>query len=223
MKRFDFFQPIHNQIRTQLYETGAWLQQADVDETLESGVTVSRLQAVVNLLQAYLAFGERHILPAVIAYESAIADSLVQERANLSRLLKPLEVRINVQEKLSQQTVLDSDTEGLATCFESLALQTIQYLRREENLAGKILWRYYSDAELQAMATSLRDDECFTMLPVAAKTVAAKTEASAATKVEENQFATETFYQTMTARAASFIYPQQRSLLQDVLAGGMVV
>ncbi len=218
MKRFDFFQPIHNQIRTQLYETGAWLQQADVDETLESGVTVSRLQAVVNLLQAYLAFGELHILPAVIAYESAIADSLAHERAEMRRLLKPLGARIDVQETSSQQPVLDRDTVDLATCFESLALQTIQYLRREENLAGKILWRYYSDAELQAMATLLRDDECFIMLPVPAKS-----EASATTKEEDKQFATETFYQTITARAASFIYPQQRSLLQDVLAGGMAV
>ncbi|RYZ61796.1 MAG: hypothetical protein EOO14_04035 [Chitinophagaceae bacterium] len=223
MKRFDFFQPIHNQIRAQLYETGALVQHADVDQASESGTTLYRLQGVLNLLQVYMAFGELHILPAITAYESAIADSLLQERAEMGKVQEQLKESIDAQGWASQPPGQGRETEDLATCFESLALQMIQYLRREENLAGKLLWRYYSDEELQALATKLWGEKVFAPHSFSGKTIPAK-EWHATQPIEnESCVANASFYQTMTARAASFLYPQQRSLLQDVLAGGMVV
>lgn len=222
MKRFDYFQPIHNTIRVQLYETGALLQQSDFDLPREAETAVDNVKAVISLLESYQAFREKHTLPAVAAYEPAIADSLVQECTEAGRLREKLRALVNAFDVGSQQPRQDWSAGDLVTSFENLALFTIQHLRREENLASKLLWRYYSDAELQAIAAIMTGQPAFSSLPASGKRIVSDRPAHAKSKGQDRCLPNQNVFQSMAATAISTMYPQHRSLLQDVLAGGMI-
>lgn len=164
MSRYNFFYWINKGLRTLLYDTGFLLQRTDFTVAEEAMAAHDRLQVVLSSFEALRFKEAQYILPAITYYEPGIADRFNQERTEVYRLHKALEELLKNDDVSHSHPKQTANGLGVVAAFEELSLLMILQMNSAEKLLPKILWRYYSDSELQTIAWKMaanNDAICF--------------------------------------------------------------
>lgn len=152
MARYQLFHRIHKGLRALLYDTGLLLQRTDFTIADESREAVNRLHFVVALFERYQASEDLYLLPAMMACEPGIASSFEEEHEEgylLGKKLEKLTADFQKARLPLEQVAAGAEIFAL---FDEFILFNILHMGREEQVVTKILWRYYTDAELQKIA-----------------------------------------------------------------------
>jgi len=151
MQRYNIFYQIHKGLREMLYQTASRLQQTDFTTASETEVITEQMNTVLDLFDKHAATEDHFILPAIETYEPAVcslfAEEHVQDHAlseKLRSVLKGLQVAETDQDKNTWGTVL-------RPVFIDFVVFNLNHMAKEEEVLNKLLWRYYSDEELQAI------------------------------------------------------------------------
>lgn len=155
MARYNLFHHIHKAQKALLYDTSMLLQRTDFTMEEEAKEAISRLPFVVALFERYQYAEDIYVLPTMTAYEPGVADSFEQDHRRACQLGKSLESLLHAFSHHSLPLEKTAVGNTIITRFEELMLFHIQHMGREEQVISKILWRYYTDAELQRLAWTL--------------------------------------------------------------------
>jgi hemerythrin-like domain-containing protein len=151
MQRYNIFYQIHKGLREMLYQTASRLQQTDFTMASETEAIAEQMNIVLDLFDKHAATEDHFILPAIETYEPSVsslfAEEHVQDHAlsdKLRSVLKGLQVAENDNDKNTWGTVL-------RPVFIDFVVFNLNHMAKEEEVLNKLLWRYYSDEELQAI------------------------------------------------------------------------
>jgi hypothetical protein len=151
MNRFNLFYRINKGLKALLYDTSMLLQRADFTVADEVSTVHRRLQTVLSIFDAFRFSEEQYILPAIIYYEPGIATKFEEDRKERQRLLFQIEKSL-----FAADPTREAESElpvgiKLITDFEFFSTLIITLMACDERLLNMLLWRYYSDPELQAI------------------------------------------------------------------------
>ncbi|HEV7331389.1 MAG TPA: hypothetical protein VGN63_10150 [Flavisolibacter sp.] len=224
MNRYNLFHRIHKGLRALLYDTSILLQRTDFTIQEEARVAISRLQFVISLFEKYQDSEDQYVLPAITAYEPGIAVGFEQEHEETYLVVKKLEALLKDFASTSLPLEQVSIGNEMVALFEEFTLSAILQIGREEQLVNKMLWRYYSDSELQKIALKIiRETETSTVSPYSKWMIRGLNNNEIVHWLKEvRHSADEDEYQTLLKTAAAELHPQRWNLLQDVLFTGMV-
>ena len=138
-----------------LYETAIHIQHADfwnVDETEE---VIERINEVARLFDKHADSEDEHVFPAVEKYDPAIADAFEQEHIKdhlLGKLLTDSIVRYQAAPVITEKVEVAREVQ---TNYVKFMTFNLEHMAKEEEVLNKILWRYYTDAELMAITRQI--------------------------------------------------------------------
>ncbi len=155
MNRYHLFYCLHKQLRVSLYETSLTLQRTDFAIDAEAHEADGRVRASLELFQHYQEAFDAHLLPAMMDYEPGVADCLRQERTGLLPFIQKLNAVLTRFHQVSLPAVQMAAGDELTAVFEAFLLFALHYLGKEARLSNPVLWRFYTDVELEQMAAQL--------------------------------------------------------------------
>ena len=135
-----------------LYDTALTLQQTHFTDTDQSYGAVKKLRTTVEIFDANAAHKDHFILPAIQEYEPSIADLFKMQHEkehDLSKKLGELLVAYNhaVKPELKIET-----GHAITRAFQEFMVYNLEHMSKEEAVLNEILWRYYSDAEIESIS-----------------------------------------------------------------------
>ena len=152
MSRFNVFNQIHKGLRAMLYDTALTLQQTHFTEIDQSYTAAKKVRTALEIFSANAAHKNHFVLPAIQEYEPSIADLFRMEYEMdhvMSRKLEELLVGHNhaVRPELKTETGL-----AISKAFQEFMVCNLEHMSKEEAVLNEILWRYYSDAEIESIS-----------------------------------------------------------------------
>jgi hypothetical protein len=225
MKRYNLFHRIHKGLRALLYDTSMLLQRTDFTIQEEAGEAVGRLQFVLALFEKYQYSEDLYVLPAMTAYEPSVADSFERDHEEAYQLAKKLSDLINDFNRVKLPLEKVAVSNAVVGAFEEFTLFTILHMTKEEQFVNKMLWRYYTDAELQKIAWKIVSEaEPDFTTPYTRWIVRGMNNNEIVRWLKEiRTTAAEDVFQAVLKTAETELQPRRWHLLQDVLTTGALV
>jgi hemerythrin-like domain-containing protein len=152
MERYNSFNIIHKGLRAALYQTALQLQQTDFTEEDAAEEALNKVREIVMLFEGHAHKEDHFILPMIAEYEPSVVATFNSEHEEDEKLGK--ELNNTVERVLSSTTLLEKLVSGreLTEAFIRFMVFNLNHMAKEENILNKILWRYYSDEEIKAVA-----------------------------------------------------------------------
>jgi len=163
MSRINVFNQIHKGLRAMLYDTALTLQQTHFADIDQSDTAVKKVRTTAEMINAHTAHEDHFIFPAIQAYEPSLVDVFTMEHLKNQSLSEKL-----VDSLIAHNHAVkpDSKTEtgkAIVRAFQEFMVYNLEHMTNEEGVLNEILWRYYSDEEIEAISKrvmrSRRDDE----------------------------------------------------------------
>jgi hemerythrin-like domain-containing protein len=140
-----------------LYETATSLQQADFTSEAESDETLTRLKEVIMLFNEHARKEDQFLFPALFQFEPSAVDAFKQEHiigvalsGNLHSAINRLEGLLKAADRVTAGKRINID-------FVEFMVFNLQHMSKEEDVLNKLLWRYYSDAEIQQIQQQIAE------------------------------------------------------------------
>lgn len=146
--RFNSFNLIHKSLRARLYDVALKLQQTYFADVEEAEIALEKVEEVVHQFEQHAHHEDTYVLPAVEAYQPQLVESFEKEHVEdieignrLIQLVKMYSTIENTEDRIAC---------GSAICkaFRDFMVFNINHMQREEIEVNRVLWQYYSDAEL---------------------------------------------------------------------------
>lgn len=151
MSRFNTFNQVHKALRAMLYDTALTLQQTYFGDAEEAETALEKVRAVVDVFDKHAAHEDQFILPAVEQYEPSIVDVFVQEHHKDHALSESLRGLLMVYKYAMQAGVKIETGQAINKAFIEFMIFNLEHMAKEETVLNKVLWRYYTDAEIIAI------------------------------------------------------------------------
>jgi len=158
MERYNSFNIIHKGLRAALYQTALQLQQTDFAEDDQREDAVNKVREIVMLFEGHAHTEDHFVLPMINEYEPSVVATFNAEHKEDERLGLALNTAV---EKLSEGTMPREKMlagSELTESFVGFMVFNLQHMAKEEDIINKILWRYYSDDEIKAVAMQISQD-----------------------------------------------------------------
>ncbi len=155
MSRYNIFFPIHKGLRPMLYETALPLQQTTFTDSEEADEMIDRLKCVIHFFEKHAATEDSMVFPAIAAYETSIVDAFEQEHDEDHALGKQLETLIAALETTNPPLLRQKIGDELTIAFIHFVAFNLAHMAKEEDVINNLLWRYYSDAELEVLSQKI--------------------------------------------------------------------
>ena len=222
MNRYNLFHKIHKGLRALLYDTSMLLQRTDFTMEEEAGEAISRVQFAVSLFDQYKQSEDLYMLPVMMDYEPGLADAFEQEHEGAYLLGKKLEKLAATFAATTLPLEKITHSTELLSLFEEFTLFNILHMAREEQVVNKVLWRYYTDAELQKIAWKIINaaESPFVMPYNKWMFQGLNNNEIVRWLKEVKQTAREMEFQSLLKSAEAELHPHRWGLLQDVLCPG---
>lgn len=222
MNRYNLFHKIHKGLRALLYDTGMLLQRTDFTMESEAQEAIARVQFVVSLFEQFQQAEDAVVLPAMIGYEMSVTESFEQEHEEgylLGRKLERLVSDFTIVSLPLEKVAVSTE---LVATFEEYTLIHILHMAREEQVVNRILWRYYTDTELQKIAWKIINDADAPLSTPYNKWILQGLNNNEIVRwlKEAKHTAKEPEFESLLKTAEAELHPHRWSLLQDVLATG---
>jgi len=163
MSRINVFNQIHKGLRAMLYDTALTLQQTHFADSDRSDAAVKKVRTTSEMINAHTAHEDHFIFPATQEYEPSLVDVFTMEHLKNHTLSEKL-VNSLVAHNHAVKPESKIDTgQAIIRAFQEFMLYNLEHMSNEESVLNEILWRYYSDEEIELIskriARSQRDDE----------------------------------------------------------------
>jgi hypothetical protein len=135
-----------------LYDTALVLQQTGFAETEDAETALEKVKIVVDVFESHAAHEGKFVLPAIQRYEPSIVDLFGQEQEKERALSQGLLGLIMVYRHAIKAGVKIETGQAINRAFIEFMIFSLEHMAKEETVLNKILWRYYSDAELEAIS-----------------------------------------------------------------------
>ncbi|HKZ67518.1 MAG TPA: hemerythrin domain-containing protein [Chitinophagaceae bacterium] len=151
MSRFNIFNQIHKALRAMLYDTSLTLQQTYFADAEEAETSLEKVRMTVDVFDEHAAHEDHFVLPAIQQYEPSLVDAFEQEHEKDHALSERIRGLIIVYHHAIKTEVKIETGEAINKAFIEFMIFNLQHMAKEETVLNKVLWRYYSDAEIMAI------------------------------------------------------------------------
>lgn len=222
MHRYNLFHKIHKGLRALLYDTGMLLQRTDFTIEEEAQEATGRVQFAVSLFEQFRQSEDAFVLPALTGFEPSVTEAFEQEHEEGYLLGQKLEYLMADFKTISLPLEKIAVSDELMAVFEEYTLFHILHMAREEQVVNKILWRYYTDAELQKIAWKIINDPASPLsMPYNKWMLLGLNNNEIVRWLKEVKLtAKEIEFQSLLKTAEAELHPHRWNLLQDVLTTG---
>jgi hemerythrin-like domain-containing protein len=149
--RYNIFYRIHKGLRTMLYETAIELQRTDFNNEEESETILQKITAVVDLFDNHAHTEDTMAFPAVEQYEPSVVDAFEKEHVKDHELSQKLRTLIVIFSSLKTDDEKINLGSAFRKAFVEFLVFNLEHMAKEEDVINNLLWRYYSDEEIQAI------------------------------------------------------------------------
>ena len=163
MSRINVFNQIHKGLRAMLYDTALTLQQTHFADSDQSDAAVKKVRTTVEMINAHTAHEDHFIFPAIQEYEPSLVDVFTMEHLkNHSLSEKLVDSLVAHNHAVKPESKIEAG-QALIRAFQEFMVYNLEHMTNEETVLNEILWRYYSDEEIEAISKrivrSRRHDE----------------------------------------------------------------
>jgi Hemerythrin HHE cation binding domain len=148
MTRFNIFNQIHKALRAMLYDTSLILQQTYFGDADEAETAMEKVRQVVDIFEAHAVHEDHFVLPAIRQYEPSLVDAFELEHIKDHALSEKLRGLLTVYNHAIKTEVKIETGQAIHRSFIDFMIFNLEHMANEETVLNKILWRYYSDAEI---------------------------------------------------------------------------
>lgn len=151
MTRYNIFNQIHKGLRALLYDTALLLQQTHFADADEAEAALDRVKFVVDLFDQHASHEDNYVLTAIQRYEPSVVDMFEQEHEKDHALSEALRGLLKVYRYAILPAVKIDTGHTIHKAFVEFMIFNLGHMAKEEVVLNKILWRYYTDAEILAI------------------------------------------------------------------------
>lgn len=151
MSRFNIFNQVHKALRAMLYDTSLTIQQTHFADAEETETALEKVRATVDIFDEHAAHEDHFVLPAIRQYEPSVVDAFEQEHEKDHALSERLRGLLTVYNHAIKTEVKIETGQAINQAFIEFMIFNLEHMAKEETVLNKILWRYYSDAEIIAI------------------------------------------------------------------------
>lgn len=155
MNRYNIFYQVHKGLREMLYNTASRLQQTDFNQPEETAILLKQVVAVTGLFDGHAATEDSLVLPAIEKYEPSVSTLFMEEHVKDHELSEKLRSIIKGLQEAASQNDINTWGALLRPVFIEFMVFNLEHMAKEEEVLNKLLWRYYSDAELQGITEKI--------------------------------------------------------------------
>jgi len=152
MSRFNIFNPIHKALRAMLFDTSLTLQQTYFGEMEEAETALEKVRIAVDVFDKHADHEDHFVLPAIQQYEPSLVDAFEQEHEKDHALSERLRGLLTVYNHVIKTEVKIETGQAINKAFIEFMIFNLEHMAKEEAVLNKVLWRYYSDAEIMAIS-----------------------------------------------------------------------
>jgi len=151
MERYNMFHQVHQGLRALLYETALLIQRTDFSFAEEAGGTAGHIEQVVSLFEKHAHTEDSFVFPMLAGYEPSVVTTFEEEHVEDHVIGKTLED--GLKSVLTSENPTERILKGkeLQRAYIRFMVFNLQHMAAEEDIINNLLWRYYSDEELQAV------------------------------------------------------------------------
>ena len=131
-----------------LYDTSLTLQQAYLGDAEEAESALEKVRIAVDVFDEHAAHEDHFVLPAIQQYEPSLVDAFEQEHEKDHALSERLRGLLAVYHHAIKTEVKIETGQAINQAFIDFMIFNLEHMAKEETMLNKVLWRYYSDAEI---------------------------------------------------------------------------
>jgi len=163
MSRINVFNQIHKGLRAMLYDTALTLQQTHFADNDQADTAVKKVRTTAEMINAHTAHEDHFIFPAIQEYEPSLVDVFTMEHLkNHSLSEKLVDSLVAHNHAIKPESKIETG-QAIVRAFQEFMVYNLEHMTNEESVLNEILWRYYSDEEIEAISNrivrSRRHDE----------------------------------------------------------------
>lgn len=151
MSRFNIFNQVHKALRAMLYDTSLTIQQTYFADAEEAEAALEKVRTTVDIFDEHAAHEDHFVLPAIQQYEPSVVDAFEQEHEKDHALSERLRGLLTVYNHAIKTEIKIETGQAINHAFIEFMIFNLEHMAKEETVLNKILWRYYSDAEIMAI------------------------------------------------------------------------
>ena len=163
MSRINVFNQIHKGLRAMLYDTALTLQQTHFADSDQSVAAIKKVRTTAEMINAHTAHEDHFIFPAIQEYEPSLVDVFTMEHLKNHSLAEKLVDSLVAHNHAVQPESKIETGQAIIRAFQEFMVYNLEHMSNEENVLNEILWRYYSDEEIESIrkriVRSQRHDE----------------------------------------------------------------
>ena len=149
MQRFNIFNQIHKGLRALLFDTSLCLQQTDFTNEVEAEDALNRVRETVLLFDEHAHKEDLFVLPAIAAFEPSVVDCFEKEHEKDIALSNALTAAAETFFLLTTDNQRITAGRELMLSYTEFMIFNLQHMAKEEDLINTLLWRYFSDEDIQ--------------------------------------------------------------------------
>jgi len=149
--RYNTFYQVHKALRAMLYETATEIQRTDFSNEEETRSVIASITMVVDVFDKHTYNEDHFVFSAIEQYEPSIVDAFEQEHARDHELSTQLRTLINVYRSLGSDEERTQLGSALRKAFVDFLAFNLVHMAKEEDVINNLLWRYYTDDQIQAI------------------------------------------------------------------------
>ena len=152
MSRINVFNQIHKGLRAMLYDTALTLQQTHFADNDQSDAAVKNVRTTAEMINAHTAHEDHFIFPAIQEYEPSLVDVFTMEHLkNHSLSEKLVDSLVAHNHAIKPESKIETG-QAIIRAFQEFMVYNLEHMTNEETVLNEILWRYYSDEEIESIS-----------------------------------------------------------------------
>ncbi len=134
-----------------LYDTSLTLQQTYFGDAEEAETALEKVRQAVDIFDEHSVHEDHFVFPAIRQYEPSLVDFFELEHVKDLALSEKLRGLLTVYNHAVKTEVKIETGQAINKAFLEFMIFNLEHMAKEETVLNKILWRYYSDAEIIAI------------------------------------------------------------------------
>jgi hypothetical protein len=149
--RYNTFYFVHKALRAMLYETATELQRTDFNNDEEAAALIANINLVVDSFDKHAHNEDHFVFPAVEQYDPSVVDAFEQEHVKDHELSNKLRSLIKIYHSLEMNEEKIQLGSAMRKAFVDFLSFNLVHMAKEEDIINNLLWRYYTDEQIQVI------------------------------------------------------------------------
>jgi ribosomal protein L22 len=152
-----------------LYDTSLTIQQTHFADQGEADTALKKIEDVLYLIERHAHHEDTGLLPAIEMYEPSIVEKFEDEHVADHQLSARLKHLLNIFRSAQNEPDRLLCGSAISKAFVEFMVFNLDHMAKEEMLINPVLWKEYSDGQIQLLTQKLVAN-----IPAAEKTLSAK-------------------------------------------------